>query len=287
MRWRGICRSVGHVPGQLVDHVRLSFASALAAYEGHAEAAAKHGAVELLREAGAASVSGLAAIFGAIATRRVSLAGRDGGPLRRLFGTAAAYVSLNQQPLVYGHRVSAAKLWVICEKYRALLAEMHDGSIDLPALQQRRNALLNEAASVLEQAAPDDRYTYEIAREALSGPKGAGYPDWLIDRYLPAGLRKDRRSRRSRRRDQAVSGSVIAAPSGRARATRGGRAERIGTDHQHRRAGRRDLPPRRHPASTALPTRRSTARRAAAAARTRGSPDIPAGRTGETRRRAR
>ena len=89
------------------------------------------------------------------------------------------------------HRISAAKLWVVCEKYRALLAEMQEDAIDLPALQERRNALLNEAATVLEQAAPDDRYTYEIARDALSGPKGKGYPDWLIDRYLPESLRKE------------------------------------------------------------------------------------------------
>jgi hypothetical protein len=79
---------------------------------------------------------------------------------------------------------------VICEKYRARLAEMHDDAMDLGSLQEQRTVLLNETAAVLEQAAPDDRYTYEIAREALSGPKGAGYPDWLIDRYLPETLRK-------------------------------------------------------------------------------------------------
>ena len=49
---------------------------------------------------------------------------------------------------------------------------MHEDLVDLPTLQQRRNALLNDSAAVLAQAAPDDRYTYEIAKEALSGPRG-------------------------------------------------------------------------------------------------------------------
>ena len=57
--------------------------------------------------------------------------------------------------------------------------------------QERRNALLHESATVLEEAAPDDRYSYQIAKEALSGPKNGGYPDWFIDRYLPQPLRKE------------------------------------------------------------------------------------------------
>lgn len=176
----------------VVDHVRLSFASVLAAYEGHADAAAK-----LARWNSYAKLVlvGLSGVTAAIATVAV-----QGGPnwerataimAAIVFGCCATYVALNQQPLMYGHRMSAAKLWVVCEKYRALLAEMHDDLVDLPSLQERRNALLAEAASVLEQAAPDDRFTYEIAKEALSGPKGKGYPDWLIDRYLPETLRKE------------------------------------------------------------------------------------------------
>ncbi len=193
MSWRGPClASYAMFQVTLVDHVRLSFASVIAAYEAHADAAAKMARWNSYAKLILLSLSGLATIFGAIATQagfgwQVATAILCAA----VFGTSAAYVSLNQQPLMYGHRVSAAKLWVICEKYRALLAEMKEDRIDLPTLQDRRNALVNETASVLEQAAPDDRYTFEIARQALSGPKGAGYPDSLIDRYLPAGLRKE------------------------------------------------------------------------------------------------
>jgi hypothetical protein len=189
---RTLPRHAGMFHISIVDHVRLSFASVLAAYEGHAEAAAtlarwnSYGKLVLLGLSGLAATTGTIALQGGTGWQRATAV-----LTAVLFGCCAAYVALNQQPLMYGHRISAAKLWVVCEKYRALLAEMHEDAIDLPSLQERRNALLNEAATVLEQAAPDDRYTYQIARDALSGPKGKGYPDWLIDRYLPESLRKE------------------------------------------------------------------------------------------------
>jgi hypothetical protein len=175
----------------LAEHVRLSFGSALAAYEGHAEAAAKlsrrssHARIALL------GLSGLTAVVSALAAPGGSRWQITAAVMTvAVFAACATYVGMNQHLLVYGHRISAAKLWVICEKYRGLLAEMHDDLIDLPSLQHRRNALLSEYAAVMEQAAPDDRYTYEIAKAALSGPGKDGYPDSLIDRYLPHALRK-------------------------------------------------------------------------------------------------
>jgi hypothetical protein len=175
----------------LAEHVRLSFGSALAAYEGHAEAAATLARRSSYARLALLGISGLAAVAGSVA-----VPGGYGWQLTSailsvvVFAACAVYVGVNQHLLIYGHRTSAAKLWVVCEKYRALLAEMHEELIDLPALQNRRNALLTEYAEVIELAAPDDRYTYEIAKAALSGPRGEGYPDSLIDRYLPHALRK-------------------------------------------------------------------------------------------------
>ena len=175
----------------LAEHVRLSFGSALAAYEGHAEAAATLSRRSSYARIALLAVSGLTAVVAG-----TTISGGYGWHVASailavaVFASSAAYVGMNQQLLIYGHRVSASKLWVVCEKYRALLAEMQEGLLDLPALQDRRSALLSEYAAVLELAAPDDRYTYEIAKAALSGPKGGGYPDSLIDRYLPQAARK-------------------------------------------------------------------------------------------------
>lgn len=176
----------------LLDHVRLSFASVLASYEAHAEAAAKMARWSSYSKLGLLAVSGVTTIVATIATQggfvwQVTTALLASA----VFICAAVYVAMNQQPLMYGHRVSAAKLWVICEKYRGLIAELHEGVLDAAMLQERRNALIHETAAVMEQVTPDDRYTYEIAKESLSGPKGAGYPDRVIDRYLPEGLRKE------------------------------------------------------------------------------------------------
>jgi hypothetical protein len=67
----------------------------------------------------------------------------------------------------------ASRLWLVCEKYRALIAEMHEGRIDLATLRERRNALLQEAAQIFEHAAPSDRYTLEIARRSLRARSGS------------------------------------------------------------------------------------------------------------------
>jgi len=48
----------------------------------------------------------------------------------------------------------SARLWVVCEKYRELVAEMHEGRLDLAMLRDRRHALLQEAAAVFEHVAP-------------------------------------------------------------------------------------------------------------------------------------
>ena len=176
----------------LVDHVRLSFATVLSSYEAHAAAAARLARWNSYSKLAMMVISGVTVIIATVAAQA-------GSPLQiatavlsgAVFICSAAYVALNHQPLIYGHRVSAARLWVVCEKYRALLAEMHDGAIDPDLLPDRRNALIAETAAVLETAAPDDRFTFEIARQSLAGPNGAGYPDAVIDRYLPAGLRKE------------------------------------------------------------------------------------------------
>jgi len=176
----------------LVDQVRLSFASALAAYEGHSDAAARLTRFSTYARIGLLVLSGIAVVLNAFA-----IGGAFGWQLAAaivgacVFAACAAYIGFSQQPLIYGHRVSASRWWVMCEKYRGLLAEMHAEVIDPETLQQRRNVLLEEAAAILERAAPDDRYSYEIARDALSGRRSGGYADAIIDRYLPPQLRKE------------------------------------------------------------------------------------------------
>lgn len=157
----------------VAQQVRLSYEGIESACEAHAKAAMRLTRVAfwlrctvLALTGGAALASAMAMSGGhrwAIATAVLAAAA---------FALSAAYVGLNQQPRIHGHRASAARLWLICEQYRTLLAEMHEGLIDLPAMRDRRHALLQETAAVFEHTAPDDRQTLEIARRALRGAGG-------------------------------------------------------------------------------------------------------------------
>src|SRR5260221_4577936 len=137
----------------LSDHVRLSFGSALAAYEGHAEAAAKLGRRNSYSKLALLGLSGVATVVSAVAVQ-----GGYGWQMAAailtaaVFGSCAMYIGVNQQLLGYGHRASAAKPWVICVQYLPLLSEMREDLIGLPSLQSPRNAGPTESATRIGQA---------------------------------------------------------------------------------------------------------------------------------------
>jgi hypothetical protein len=154
----------------VVDHVRLSCESLEAACEAHADAAARLTRFSTLFRLLTLAVIGIAAIIGTLAidrSQRWEIAAAM--VTAAAFVLCAAYVAFDQQPRIYGHRASAARLWMVCEKYRALLAEIEAGAVDLPGVGARRTTLVQEAAAIFEQTAPHDRYTFEIARRALRG----------------------------------------------------------------------------------------------------------------------
>lgn len=171
----------------LVDHIRLSFGSIVSAYDGHTEAAAR-----LARWSWYAKLA-ILALLGLAAAASITSAVRGGvftiaaAALSALaFAAGAAFAAIDPETRVYGHRATAARLWLICEKYRALLTEIHDQLIDVPTITQRRDALLKEASELFVQAPPADRATYEIARKTLGGV----YSDQEVDQFLPVALRR-------------------------------------------------------------------------------------------------
>ena len=177
----------------LVDHIRLSFGSVATSYRAHARAAerlnarARQSRIFLIVVLGMATGSSLLALTGArpfqIAAAVLSAAA---------LVVAAAVQSFEFEGRAFAHRACAAQLWLLFEKYRALLAEVHDGLIDLGQTTARRDALMREVQNVYEHALPADRAAYQIAREALGA--GAGAPsDQDIDALLPASLRQPAR----------------------------------------------------------------------------------------------
>lgn len=158
----------------IVEYVRLSYESLEDACDAHADAAAKLSRLTSVFRAATLASTGVAAVLASlVAGARPDWRSAAAVAAALAFAACAAYVGFNQQPRIQGHRACSARLWLVCEKYRGLLAEMHEGLVDLPAMRERRNVLLQEAAAVFEHAAPADRYTFEIARRALRARSGS------------------------------------------------------------------------------------------------------------------
>jgi SMODS and SLOG-associating 2TM effector domain family 4 len=174
----------------LVDHIRLSFGSVATSYRAHARAAerlaarARQSRVVLIVLLGLTAAASIGALTG---VRPLQIAAAALA-VTALVGQAIAH-ALDFEARAFAHRACAARLWILCEKYRALLADVHDGLIDLPETTARRDSLLREVQSVYEHALPTDRDAYQIAREALGTATGAP-SDQDIDRLLPASLRQ-------------------------------------------------------------------------------------------------
>ena len=172
----------------LVDHIRLSFGSVAASYRAHARAAerlstrARQTRIVLVILLGLATAASLSALTG---MRQLQIAAAILSAMA-LIGLSAAQ-AMDFAERAFAHRACAAQLWLLCEKYRALLAEVHDGLVELPQIMARRDELMREVQNVYEHALPADREAFRIAREAL-GSTGAP-SDQDIDQFLPASLR--------------------------------------------------------------------------------------------------
>src|SRR5919198_4417725 len=139
----------------LVDHIRLSFGHVVYSYRAHARVAERLSVrawrlrVVTLGLSACATASAIMALNG---DRRVQIAAAAlVGLTFAMHGISAA---LDFEPRAYAHRACAARLWILCEKYRSLLAEVHDGLVQLPEVTERRDALFREVQAVYEYALP-------------------------------------------------------------------------------------------------------------------------------------
>jgi conflict system pore-forming effector with SLATT domain len=176
----------------LLDHLRLSFGGVVHGYRAHAEIADR-----LTRRVWMFRIGELALLGGALAANIVALVRSDPRYAvlsAMLIGLALAvfaiYVAVSLESRIYAHRWCASRLWLIREKYRALLSEMRDGTLTLDDVRERRDALATEIHSITEHAPMVDRPTYLSARQALSAAADTALTDEEIDAFLPQSLRK-------------------------------------------------------------------------------------------------
>ncbi len=176
----------------LLDHIRLSFGGVVHSYKAHSELARR--LTQRLWQLRAAELLLLACALAASITGIVKGDARYLVVSAVLTGLSLAlftfYVAASLESRIYAHRWCASRLWLVREKYRALLSEMRDGTLSVEAVRDRRDQLLLELQAIGEHAPLVDRPAYQSAREALSAMSESALTDEEIDRFLPPSLRK-------------------------------------------------------------------------------------------------
>jgi hypothetical protein len=180
----------------LVDHLRLTFGHVIYTHRAHSQLAVRHARWSRGLQCGEA----LAVIATAV-TAMVSVQTGAGAYAIAAAVTAIAALIVFVVRLVFDfdtaastHRACGAHLWALREQYRALLADLQDGSITLDVARDRRDALMQRLHDVYESAPPFDRQAYEAARAALPAQHEGALSDEEVDRFLPEALRKGGKS---------------------------------------------------------------------------------------------
>lgn len=92
--------------------------------------------------------------------------------------------------LAQKHRRAAADLWLIREKYLALLTDLRVGEESLVKSTNRRDVLLDDLHGVYSGAPSTTNQAYKKAQEALQQYEEMTFSDSEIDALLPRVLRK-------------------------------------------------------------------------------------------------
>jgi hypothetical protein len=176
----------------LVDHLRLTFGHVIYTHRGHAQLALRHAHWSRGLQCGEALMA-VATVAAAIAQIQTGFAA---------YAIAAAVTAslgliilvlrlvLDFDTSAATHRVCSAHLWHMREQYRALLADLQDGSISLDVARERRDELMKRLHDIYENAPPLDRKGFEAARDALPAKYDAAMTDEEVDRFLPESLKK-------------------------------------------------------------------------------------------------
>lgn len=177
----------------VVEHIRLTFGDVVHSYQAHSTAARR-----LARRAWQMKLTVLG-LLGVAAAVSASALVSDSRPFQIAaailtfvaFAVYAMYLVLDIDPRVLAHRSCAARFWLVCEKYRTLLTEIHDGLLDAQAVGERRDRLIREAHTVYEHAPLDDRGAFRLARRTLATEPHT-LTDAEVDRFLPESLQREK-----------------------------------------------------------------------------------------------
>jgi hypothetical protein len=152
----------------VVDHVRLDSEHVAQNYTVHARAAER-----IVRIVFALRL-GIAALLAA-ATCTAIASVLNGGRATQIATAILAAAALSAfavastvglEARLFAHRAFAHRLWLMTERYRALLSEFADGTIDGPTLIRRRDELIRDLYAIYEFNFSIDQDGHEALRLA-------------------------------------------------------------------------------------------------------------------------
>ena len=121
------------------------------------------------------------------------------GPVRAVMGVVVSTVLLilnaytknyDLGELAQKHRQAAADLWLIREKYLALLTDLRVGKEAIEKITNRRDVLLEDLHGIYLGAPSTTHQAYRKAQEALKRYEEMSFSNAEIDALLPSELRK-------------------------------------------------------------------------------------------------
>ena len=157
-----------------LDLVRLDSDHAAQNYMVHARAAERLAAaafwfrIAVVALLTVATATALAAVLWP--SRGYAIAALVAAAAALLVFTAHAVIGLDAR--VAAHRGLAHRVWLVAERFRALLAESHDGALDVVTVLHRREELVHALHAIYEQGFDADQPARETAR----------LPSWPADR---------------------------------------------------------------------------------------------------------
>ena len=160
----------------VIDHVRLNLACAVRNYTVHAQAAERlagltsHIRLTVLVLSGGATAAAVTNLIAPGRPAQIAAAVSAG----LAFGGYASSLAVGLEGRVHAHRACANRLWLACDRHRALLAEIEDGLLDRQSILQRRDELGAQLHAVYDQAFPPDQRAFETVRQPLVGSADAG-----------------------------------------------------------------------------------------------------------------
>jgi SMODS and SLOG-associating 2TM effector domain family 4 len=152
----------------VVDHVRLDSEHVAQNYTVHARSAERIvrivfalrlGIAALLTAATCAAIASV--LTGGRATQIVTAV--LAGVALCVFAVSA---TVGLEARLFAHRAFAHRLWLISERYRSLLSEFADGSVDGATLIQRRDELIHDLSTIYEFNFSIDQDGHETLRLA-------------------------------------------------------------------------------------------------------------------------